>query len=156
MSMTARDAGRVVVGVDGSEQGALALLWAVDEARHRGATLRIVHVREDADFGPDVVGFRASTSMFEDADDSAAAIVAEAAAVAAAAGLETVESILASGPAAASLLDAAHDADLLVVGSRGRTGFIGFMLGSVSQQCVLHARCPVVVVPAAATLGRVD
>jgi nucleotide-binding universal stress UspA family protein len=48
--------------------------------------------------------------------------------------------------ASAALIDAAQDADLLVVGSRGAGGFTGLLLGSVSQQCALHSPCPVVIV----------
>jgi nucleotide-binding universal stress UspA family protein len=51
------------------------------------------------------------------------------------------------GHPAAALLDAATDADLLVVGSRGHGTFTGALLGSISQHLVTHARCPVVVVP---------
>ncbi|MSY25421.1 MAG: universal stress protein, partial [Actinobacteria bacterium] len=52
----------------------------------------------------------------------------------------------AEGNAARALLDAASDADLLVVGSRGHGGFTGVLVGSISQQSVQHATCPVVVV----------
>ncbi len=54
----------------------------------------------------------------------------------------------ASETAARTLVDASKGADLLVVGSRGLGGFKGLLLGSVSQQCVQHAECPVVIVRA--------
>lgn len=53
---------------------------------------------------------------------------------------------LREGNAAQVLLDAAADADLLVVGSRGHGGFAEALLGSVSQHCVHHATCPVVII----------
>jgi nucleotide-binding universal stress UspA family protein len=50
------------------------------------------------------------------------------------------------GHAAQVLLDACEGADLLVVGSRGHGGFIEALPGSVSQHCMQHASCPVVVI----------
>jgi nucleotide-binding universal stress UspA family protein len=52
------------------------------------------------------------------------------------------------GAPAGVLVDVSHEASLLVVGSRGRGGFAGLLLGSVAQHCVQHAACPVVVVRA--------
>ena len=62
-------------------------------------------------------------------------------------GLEVVVQAVSGDPARA-LLDAAKDADLLVVGSRGRGGFRGLVLGSTSQKVAHRAPCPVVVVRA--------
>ena len=57
-----------------------------------------------------------------------------------------VSSQATEGNAAQVLIDAAEGADLLVVGSRGHGGFTEALLGSVSQHCVHHAPCPVVIV----------
>jgi nucleotide-binding universal stress UspA family protein len=59
-----------------------------------------------------------------------------------------IESKVFEGPPAEVLINAARSAQILVVGSRGHGGFVGLLLGSVSQQGVTHAHCPVVVVRA--------
>ena len=59
---------------------------------------------------------------------------------------DTVARLGIPGPAAKALLEKAADADLLVVGHRGRGGFKSAVLGSVGMHCVLHATCPVTVV----------
>jgi nucleotide-binding universal stress UspA family protein len=61
-----------------------------------------------------------------------------------------IDLITANGSPARTLLDAAADADLLVVGSRGLGGLRRLLVGSVSQQCVHHSTCPVAVVHARA------
>lgn len=58
-----------------------------------------------------------------------------------------IERAVVEGAPAPALLEAAEGAALLVVGSRGRGGFTGLLLGSVSQQCAHHAPCPLVIVP---------
>jgi nucleotide-binding universal stress UspA family protein len=63
----------------------------------------------------------------------------------------TVRATVAEGHPADVLVRAARGADLLVVGSRGHGGFAGSLLGSVSQYCVHHAACPVLVVRDAGT-----
>jgi nucleotide-binding universal stress UspA family protein len=60
-----------------------------------------------------------------------------------------VERSAVHGPPAEVLLEAARGAAELVVGTRGHGGFVGLLLGSVSQQCAHHAPCPIVIVPPA-------
>ena len=139
--------GTIVVGVDGSDASNAAVLWARDEAALRHAMLQLVHAWSY----PYVDEAAAMAVYVEEANLTANARAVLDAAIALA--LDTTERIyvttkLVHGDAARALLDASADADLLVVGSRGRGGFSGLLLGSVSQQCAHHATCPVVIIPA--------
>ena len=140
---------KVVVGVDRSDGALQALRFACREARLRGATLRIVHTWELSAGvvagAPFVIGplpdlqqglEQEANTVIEDLLQE---VGAEAEGLA-------IEQQVVMGGAARVLLDEAKGADLLVVGSRGRGGFKGLLLGSVSQQCVHHAPCPVAVV----------
>jgi nucleotide-binding universal stress UspA family protein len=83
-------------------------------------------------------------------DVLAAAAAREVARIAAEAGQNRTASITADaveGHPAQALISTAHDASLLVVGCRGHGGFVGALLGSVSQHVAAHAGCPVVVIP---------
>jgi nucleotide-binding universal stress UspA family protein len=146
--------GRVVVGVDGSPGAVAALRFAVDEARFRGATLQVVHASETLEWsgtpgGYVVVGEPAASHDLAGAEES----YAEAATQALRTQLEGVDTAgvevvldAVSGDPTRALLDAADGADVLVVGSRGRGGFRGLVLGSTSQKVAHHAPCPVVIV----------
>lgn len=138
---------QIVVGVDGSEESKAALRWAIQEARLRGCAVRAVHAwLYPALFAPAPAPPALAVpveALREEAEQVLATAVAEAAD---GAGDAEVQQTVAEGPEASVLLDAARDADLLVVGSRGRGGFKGLLLGSVSQQCAQHAPCPVVIV----------
>jgi nucleotide-binding universal stress UspA family protein len=137
--------GRIVVGIDGSPGSREALRFALEEARLRGSSITAVFawslpLAVDAPGGlmPELVAdFQA------EATEELQAVVAEAGDLAGA----PVEQVVVEGAPAKRLLEAAKDAELLVVGSRGRGGFTGLLLGSVSQQCAHHAPCPVVIVP---------
>lgn len=143
---TSQRAGRIVVGVDGSRGARRALRWALAEAGRRGATVDVVHA-----WSPTVLLASPYVSAYVDPElegNEAKQLLEEVVAeeVDARTGV-LVNPFVAEGHAAAVLLDRAEGAELLVVGSRGRGGFAGLLLGSVSQQCVHHATCPVVVVP---------
>lgn len=139
--------GRIVVGVDGSEPALGALRWALDEARLRRAAVDVVH----AWLPPQMYGYPyAMVDLHLDQVEAGSRelltrIIQEADTT----GVPAVEPILVADGAARALLDTAEGAELLVVGSRGRGGFTGLLLGSVSQQALHHGPCPVVVVPAA-------
>ncbi len=138
--------GPVLVGVDGSEWSNDAVRWAADEARHLDVPLHIVHAwmwpLYHVQLGPPPgappgAGLRAQAER----------VLSEAAQLARATSPETsVEPTLATGPAAAELIQSAADARMLVVGHRGLGGFSGLLLGSVGVTVTARAPCPVVVV----------
>jgi nucleotide-binding universal stress UspA family protein len=144
----------IVVGVDGSDASMRALRWAVDEARLRVVKLTAVYVyrslRHAAPFDAFVGIEQQQLEELEShargtALDKLDTLLADAGDTSGV----TVERRVESGsPAKVLTADAADERTLLVVGSRGRGGFRGLLLGSVSQQCLHHARGPVVVTPA--------
>jgi len=135
---------RVIVGVDGSPQSAYALSWACRRGETCGDTVRAVCAWSLGASGEDWMsqpgvsaeGQRRAEQMLREAVER---VRSDHPAV-------NVETAVIEGPPAQVLVDMSADADLLVVGSRGRGGFSELLLGSVSQQCVHHARCPVTVV----------
>jgi nucleotide-binding universal stress UspA family protein len=141
--------GRIVVGVDGSQGAGAALEWALAEARLRGDTVEAVHAWHAPPQmlpGPYAGPAAAGDESIDHTREQAERLLEHQLRAVDTGGVE-VESIAPMGPAASSLLDIAKGADLLVVGTRGRGGFTGLLLGSVSQQVSHHAPCPVVVVP---------
>ncbi|HEY0639097.1 MAG TPA: universal stress protein [Pseudonocardiaceae bacterium] len=144
---TAELDGGVVVGVDGSDSSVTALHHAAKEACLRDMTLHVVRgwtmrtTPRPPDCPPGAV------PSIQDYEREAHRRTAEL--VAAELGEQPpcpVEVHVVHAPSAQSLIDASRRADLLVVGHRGRGGFAGLLLGSVAEQCVRHAHCPVVVV----------
>jgi len=138
--------GKIVVGVDGSPGSRAALHWAHEEAKLRGATLEIVTVWQFPVMTslPAFGAVPPPEDLGADAERTLLAVLSEEGI--AASDDVPVSTVVTEGAAAAGLLEAAKDADLLVVGSRGHGGFTGLLLGSVSHQCASHATCPVVVV----------
>ncbi|ABK03134.1 UspA domain protein [Arthrobacter sp. FB24] len=130
----------IVVGVDGSEPSLAALQWAVDEAKLRGGKVRVITAWHYPPV-PSTVEDSGSNDSFHAAErlqsDALAAVAAE--------GTDITGMLVRDAPATA-LMDAAKDADLLIVGSRGHGGFAGLLLGSVSSHVAHHASCPVLIV----------
>ena len=141
----------IIVGVDGSDHSRSALGWAIREAVQHHLPLTVMTVRP-APVRPATRIFWAVPDLPEDSHnpeftrkavqqfvDQAVTETGETAA--------EITVTVATGDAAEELVRAAHDADLLVVGSRGSGGFAKLLMGSVSSQVTHHATCPVVVVP---------
>lgn len=133
----------IIVGIDDSDNARHALRWALDHAGHddRVVAVHVWHM-------PAAGGFDATfldPAVFEEgARQTAEAIVADAATDAEA---DRVEVRVINGHASGTLVDQGRHADMLVLGSRGKGGFVGLVLGSVTTGVVNHAPCPVVVVP---------
>lgn len=154
--------GRVVVGMDGSPGCRAALTFALHDAARRGAGVEVVAAFDTAETlaglcGVPVGSIGSTERIHDDVLQETSRIVDE---VTAGTADElphpppvTVSAV--GGGAAAVLTRAGRDADLLVVGSRGRGGVASMMLGSVGLQCVLHASCPVTVVHPPVGVGPV-
>jgi nucleotide-binding universal stress UspA family protein len=137
---------RIVAGVDGSQPSVEALRWAVHQAELTGGTVDAVMAWQYP-IAAGGLGW-APTSGLDDTDyaELAAKALSDAVTEIGAASDVAVHQIVLAGNPAQVLLNSAAGADLLVVGSRGHGGFTEALIGSVSQRCVHHARCPVVVV----------
>ncbi|MGC9669769.1 universal stress protein [Planosporangium sp. 12N6] len=140
-------AGDVLLGVDGSSASEPAVGFAFEEAALRGVALTALHawtapVRAEPG---DVLPMVYDAAIVEAEEDR---VLAEALA-----GWRDkypdvpVRRRLVRGPTRRALIGATRDAQLVVVGSRGRGGFTGLLLGSVSQAVLHHANCPVAIVP---------
>jgi nucleotide-binding universal stress UspA family protein len=147
--------GLIVVGVDSSEGGKAALRFALEEAKLRQATLRVVHTWQFGYIGVSgIEGFSPVVGadlgdLRRTAEVALDAVMHEVAPDSDSDGI-AIERRVSEGAPATVLIDESRQADLLVVGSRGHGGFAGLLLGSVGQQCAHHAACPVVIVHAKA------
>ena len=138
----------VVVGHDGSATADLALEWALDYASRFAAEVRVIRgwsmstaprpATMTTGYVPPIEDFEAA--VVEALDRHVERVAARYD------GDVPISCEAYRGAPANGLVEASQDADLLVVGARGLGGFRGLALGSVSDQCVRHAACPVVVV----------
>jgi nucleotide-binding universal stress UspA family protein len=137
-------AGRIVVGVDGSDSSRDALRWAGAQAEATGAELVAVTAWSypPASY-PTTVGYVPMGDRTDLAAESRAMLERT---VKETLGETPVTLRVAQGHPAMVIIAEARDATLVVVGSRGHGGFVGALLGSVSQHVTSHAPCPVVVV----------
>ena len=141
----------IVVGVDGSPGSRAALEFAMAEAARRGTALRVIAAVALPEYCATAYGayippppeefvadVRAEMQQFVDQVVAARSDLATGLLIA-------VEAR--AGRAGEVLIEAAEGADLLVVGHRGRGSVASRLLGSVGLHCVLHASCPITVVP---------
>jgi nucleotide-binding universal stress UspA family protein len=161
---SAADQDTVVVGVDGSPGSCQALRYAVTAASRRAAELEVV-----ASYAAELywmtgapLAFRDPTEIREDIEKRARDLLHEVAGevgipVDGGTGSVRTRLVAAADPAAVELTQRSEDADLLVVGSRGRGAPRSALLGSVALHCAMHAPCPVVVVhPAGSRTGSLE
>ncbi|MBM7493324.1 nucleotide-binding universal stress UspA family protein [Micromonospora luteifusca] len=127
-------AGPVAVGVDGSQPSLVALGFAAERAAQRQVPLRVLHAWTPGPGG--AAGAPDERAAVEQALEPWRRTFPD---------LDVTVDLIPTGPAA-MLIEVSRDARLVVVGSRGRGGLAGMLLGSVSQQLIQHANCPVAVV----------
>ncbi|THV29010.1 universal stress protein [Glycomyces paridis] len=144
MTDSHRSAGRVVIGVDGSASSQKALEWALAYAEELGLEVTAVHAWQyPYVYGPETT-FAAATQMATDAQRLLDGVVEKA-------GSEhpavRVRPRVVEGHPARVLVRQSEGAHMLILGSRGHGALVGALIGSVGRHCVVHARCPVLIVP---------
>nr|WP_083212255.1 universal stress protein [Mycobacterium malmoense] len=136
----------IAVGIDGSEASKDALRWAANQAQlTSGEVHAVIAWQTPSSYGyyVDYFDADAAADARKTLQEVVSSTLGESPSV-------PVTSRVVKGQPAEVLIEASRSADLLVVGSRGRGAFTGMLLGSVSQHCVQHAACPVLVVRAPA------
>lgn len=133
---------RIVVGTDGSSTSGTTLEWAARQAELTGSSLEVLSIWDcptsyganpiPSDFDPRAEAANGVDGVVKGVRDDFPEIA--------------VHTHVVQGHPALTLEEASHEADLLVVGSRGNGEFEGMLLGSVSQYCAQHARCPVMII----------
>ena len=147
--------GTIVVGVDGSEASRAALRFGAEEAALRQARLVAVHawlfIPPQPLGDPGMLAIPAGDLAGQLSAENDAASMAFDEAIADALGADAstpIDRRLVEGDAGEAIVAQSAEADLVVVGSHGRSGIRAALLGSVSRHVVDHATCPVVVVKA--------
>ncbi len=136
----------IVIGVDGSPGGAVALGWGLDLAARQNAPVRLVHAFEVSIYDVQLAenahpaggGLRGSAQrIVDDAADRARALYPHL----------DVTTRIEAGPSVVTLIEESQDADTVVLGNRGSGGFVSLVVGSTTLQVASHAHCTVVAVP---------
>ncbi|GAA2366920.1 universal stress protein [Dactylosporangium salmoneum] len=140
------EAGRVVVGVDGSPEAERAVQFAFEQASYRGTGLTAVHAYQWPATGGPVDVLPLAYDPDDLRTDERRTLARSMSGWAGKYPGVDIRHTVVHGRAGAVLTELSAGAQLLVVGSRGRGGFTGLLLGSVSQAAIHHAGCPVAVV----------
>lgn len=138
----------IVVGYDGSPVSDLAVKWAAQTASIRGSDLHVVCVWNipPTELGIGM-GYSLNTQIVDVLRNEATAFLEQGVALAHEEAPDvTVGGQIHAGPVASTLVSAADEASMIVLGSHGRGGFTGMLLGSVSRQVAAHVDCPAVIV----------
>ncbi len=131
---------RIVVGVDGSPHSIAALRWSLDQAEGRSGQVTAVFAWQ--------VPFVSIPGAFDrgELEEAYREFLIKTVSEAEPSPRVPLDTVLAEGDATEALVEASKDADMLVLGIRGRSPVAGLMLGSVSQMCAASATCPVVLI----------
>ena len=141
MAPTPSTTRRILVGLDGSDESEQALLWALEFAGQVGAAVEVLTGWQlPTSYGWAAVPDWDLEGQSRDMQDKVVRALSGDHP-----GVEVRRRVLRGHPALL-LVEESQNADLLVVGSRGHGEFAGMLLGSVSEHCVTHAKCPVLVI----------